>query len=76
MKIARIIGMFLIIAGIVMVATGGFNFKTKEKVLDTGKVEINRTETRSITWPWFAGAITVAGGIIILLLGDKKKKMT
>jgi len=76
MKIARIIGIVLIIVGIAMVATGEFNFKSKEKILDTGEVEINRKETKNVTWPRFTGAIIVVGGIIILLLADKKKKVT
>jgi uncharacterized membrane protein YidH (DUF202 family) len=76
MKIARIIGIVLIIVGIAMVATGEFNFKSKEKILDTREVEINRTETKIITWPRFTGAIIGVAGIIILLLADKKKKVT
>jgi hypothetical protein len=73
MKILKVVGFFLIVAGIVMIGTRTFSFKTKEKVLDTNTVDISIKETKTITWPWFAGIFAVAGGISIVLISGKKE---
>lgn len=69
----KILGIVLILLGIAMIATGGFNFKAKEKILDTDKIDISKTETKTVTWPWFAGGIALVGGVVILLAGNRKK---
>jgi uncharacterized membrane protein YidH (DUF202 family) len=72
MKVLRAIGIFLIVAGIVMIATGGFSFKQKKKLVDTNAVDISLKENKTVTWPWFAGGIAVVGGIAILLVTARK----
>jgi len=73
MKVFRIIGIVLILVGIAMLATGGFHFKEKKKVLDTDVIDINRTETKVVTWPRIAGVVVMAGGIVLLIFGEKNK---
>jgi drug/metabolite transporter (DMT)-like permease len=73
MSILKWIGIFLILIGIAMVATGGFHFKEKKKVLDTDIVDISKTQTKIVTWPRIAGAVVVMGGIILLVLEGKSK---
>ena len=50
----RYLGFALILIGILMLVTKEWTFKTKEKVLDAGPLEINKTETKTLTWPWLA----------------------
>lgn len=57
-----------------MIASNGFSFQTKKKVVDTDKVEINRTENRTLTWTPLAGGIAVAAGIAILLVTRKRTR--
>jgi uncharacterized membrane protein YidH (DUF202 family) len=73
-RVLRIIGIILIVAGIAMLATGEFHFKDKKKVLDTDIVDINRTETKVVTWPRIAGVVVMAGGILLLIIGERNKK--
>lgn len=73
MKLFRIIGIILIVIGIAMLATGAFHFKEKKKVLDTDVIDINRTETKVVTWPRIAGVVVISGGIVLLILGEKNK---
>lgn len=69
----RIIGIGLLLPGIFLFVARGFNFKTKEEVVDTGTIEINKTETKTISWPRYAGGIAVVAGIAILIMARKKK---
>jgi len=70
MKVFRIIGIFLILIGIAMLATGGFHYKEKKKVLDTDVVDINRTETKIVTWPRVAGIVVAVGGVALFIIGS------
>jgi uncharacterized membrane protein YidH (DUF202 family) len=74
MKPLRIIGVFLITLGIVMIVTGGFRFKQREKVIDTNTIDLTIKKEKAVTWPWFAGGIAVIGGIALLLIGSNKRK--
>ena len=56
-----------------MMATGGFSFKKKKKLIDSNTVDISIKETKTVTWPWFAGGIAIVGGIVVLLLVNSKK---
>lgn len=68
MSALKIIGIVLIVIGIAMLATGSFHYKEKKKILDTDVVDINRTETKIVTWPRIAGAVVIVGGIVLILL--------
>ena len=61
----------LVIGGIMMVFTG-FNIVTKKKVVDLGKVEINKEEKTPIYWSPVTGGILLAAGIIVLVAGKRK----
>ncbi len=69
----KLIGFILILLGILMIFSREFNFTAKKKVIDTGTIEINKMENKTVTWPWYAGGTAVVMGIVFLLL-DKKKK--
>ena len=74
MSILKVIGIVLIVAGIAMLATGSFHYKEKKKILDTDVIDINRTETKVVTWPRVAGIAVIVGGVALLLLGGKKER--
>ena len=71
MRVFKIIGIILVIAGIAMLATGSFHLKQRKKVLDTDVIDISRTETKIVTWPRIAGAVVIVGGIALLLLNKR-----
>ena len=73
MSALKIIGIILIVVGVAMLATGGFHFKEKKKILDTDVVDINRTETRIVTWPRIVGVAVIVGGVALLLLNKNNK---
>lgn len=72
MNALKIIGIVLIIIGVAMLATGSFHYKEKKKVLDTDVIDINKTDTKTVTWPRIAGVVVIVGGVSLLLIGSKK----
>jgi len=68
----RTIGIVLIIIGIGMLLFRGFSVKSKEKVVDVGPLEVNKTENKWIGWPVYAGGIAIVAGVI-MVVADRKK---
>jgi hypothetical protein len=68
----RQLGMILIGVGIIALIYTGFTFKTKEKVVDLGPLEINKEKKHNVSWPPIAGAVMIAAGIGLMVM-DKKK---
>lgn len=65
-------GIILIAAGILMLVFGNISFTTEKKVVDIGPVEINKKEKKTIDWPNYAGVVALVGGIVVLVVGNKK----
>lgn len=68
----RITGIILIVAGILMMVFSGFNFTSKEKVLDIGPIQVNKEKEHHIGWPVWTGGIAVLAGIGLVVAGRKK----
>lgn len=68
----RNLGIILIAIGVVLMLITGFNYVSKDKVLDLGKVEVNKERTHPVRWSPIVGAVLLVAGVIVLL-GDRKK---
>lgn len=66
-------GIILLVAGLLITAFAGFNFVTKKKVVDIGKLEITRDENHILDWSPLAGVAIVVIGGGIYLYGAKKQ---
>ncbi len=62
----RTLGIVLVVIGIVMMAYTGFNYVTKEKVVDLGPIEISKEKNNPISWSPIVGVILLVGGIFIM----------
>lgn len=62
----------LIVIGILMLVIPGINFTKKEKVVDVGPIEISKKENKTLTWPYYAGAIVTVTGVVLLLVNKRK----
>ena len=68
----KTLGIALLVIGAIMTVFTGFNIVTKEKVVDLGKVEINKEEKTPIYWSPVTGGILLAAGVIVLVAGKRK----
>ncbi|MDY0343606.1 MAG: hypothetical protein RBR28_08535 [Lentimicrobium sp.] len=69
----KTLGIVLIAIGIVMMAYTGFNYVTKEKVVDIGPLEINKEKTHTVQWPPVVGIVLIVGGIVVFVLDRKTR---
>ena len=69
----KIVGIALVGIGLIVTLITGFNFVTKEKVVDIGKLEITQDKTHNVAWSPLLGVaiMTIGGGFY--LFGMKKK---
>ena len=65
-----IIAVVLVTLGIVVLAYSGITFRTPGKPVDIGPVHIETTQRHFI--PPIVGAIALVGGIVLLVVGNKK----
>ncbi|MGV8133938.1 MAG: hypothetical protein AB2L20_01890 [Mangrovibacterium sp.] len=66
-------GTIIAVVGLIMIIYTGFNYITKEKVVDLGPIEINKEVNHPVQWSPIIGAVLLIGGIVIVLT-DKKKR--
>ena len=72
MKTYTLIGIILIVIGIVAFAYQGITYTTREKVVDIGPIQMTAEKTETLPLPPFVGAVALVGGIVLLVMGNKK----
>jgi hypothetical protein len=69
----RSVGIVLIVIGLISLALGGISYTTKEKVVDIGPLEATAERHRTIPLPPLLGGLALAGGVVLLIAGSRKK---
>jgi hypothetical protein len=72
MKPKIIIAILLIALGVAAFAYQGITYTTRERVVDVGPIHVTGEKTRTFPLPPIVGAIALVGGILVLVLGNKK----
>ncbi len=68
----KTIGVIVIIIGLLMTLYTGFNYVTREKIVDMGDVHMTMDENHTTNWtPYLGIGIMVIGGVVFL--SGKKK---
>ena len=73
MKVMILIGIVLIVLGGLALTYQGFNYTHQEKVLDMGPIHATADKQERVSIPPIVGALVLAGGIVLLVLGVRKK---
>jgi hypothetical protein len=72
MKAYTLTGIILIVLSIIAFAYQGITYTTKEKVIDIGPIEMTTETTETFPLPPIVGGIALVGGIVLLVMGNKK----
>lgn len=72
MKAATIIGIILILLGVLALIYQGVTYTTEETLFDLGPVEVEAEERRRIPLPPILGALSLIGGIALVIAGRRK----
>ena len=67
-----IIAIILIVLGIAALAYQGITYTTREKVVDIGPIQMTAEKSKTIPLPPILGALALAGGIVLLVVGYRK----
>jgi uncharacterized membrane protein len=72
MKTNSLIGIILIVVGIIAFAYQGITYTTREKVVDLGPIQVTAEKTKTLPLPPIVGGVALVGGIVLLVMGNKK----
>ncbi len=72
MKAYTLTGIILIVIGIAALAYQGITYTTREKVVDIGPIHMTADKEKTIPLPPIVGGLALVGGIVLLIMGNKK----
>ena len=73
MRGTQILGIVLIVAGVLMLAVGGFRYTDRDTVVDAGPIQIETQRERTIPLSPIAGGAALVGGIVLLVVGNRSR---
>jgi hypothetical protein len=65
-------GIIIMAIGVIMAVYTGFNYITREKVVDIGELEITANKKNRVDWSPVVGLVVIAVGAGVFLLNAKK----
>ena len=71
MNTVTILGIILIALGVVGLIYGGITYTSSKHVIDAGSVHLKVDDKETIPLSPIAGAVAVAGGVILVLIGRR-----
>ncbi len=73
MKPIMLIGLILIVLGVLAVAYQGIHYTTREEVIKIGPIEATKETKKTIPLPPLLGGLALAGGIVLVIVGARKR---
>jgi len=71
-KPVTVIGVGLIILGVLALAYQGITYTTREKIIDLGPLKASVDKEKTIPLPPILGALALAGGVVLVIVGARK----
>jgi uncharacterized membrane protein YidH (DUF202 family) len=72
MKPATLVAIVLIVLGVLALAYQGITYTTREKIVDLGPLKASVDKQKTIPLPPILGAVALAAGIVLLVVGNKR----
>ena len=72
MKPATLVGIVLIVLGALALAYQGITYTTREKIVDLGPLKASVDKQKTIPLPPILGAVALAAGVVLLVVGNKR----
>ena len=69
----KIVGIVLIVAGAAALAYGGFSYTKDTHRAEIGPLKFSVQERERVNVPQWAGLGAIAAGVVLLVVGGKKK---
>ena len=69
----KIVGIVLIAAGVAALVYGGFSYTKETHKAEIGPLKFSVQERERVNVPQWAGLGAIAAGIVLLVVGGKKK---
>ena len=69
----KIVGIVLIVAGVLALAYGGFSYTKETHKAEIGPIKLSVAEKDTVNIPQWAGIASIIAGIVVLVVGGKKK---
>jgi len=73
MKLITLAGILLTAIGVISLIYQGVTFTTREKVIDFGPIQAYKQKNKTIPLPRMLGVLAIAGGILLIVAGVRKK---
>jgi hypothetical protein len=73
MKPISIAGIVLIVLGLAALAYQGITYTTRDTVIDLGPIHATADRQKTVPLPPVLGIAAVAGGIVLLIAGVRKR---
>jgi len=73
MKVVTMVGILLTAIGVISLIYQGVTFTTREKVVQFGPLQAYRERNKTIPLPPIIGVLAIAGGILLIVAGVRKK---
>ena len=73
MTASRWVGLVLIVLGVLGLVYGGITYTRSRQAVDIGPLQVNVEEKESIPVPPLLGGLAIAAGVVVLVLGGRKR---
>jgi len=73
MKPIAVLGVVLIVFGLAALAYQGITYTSKETVIDLGPIHATADREKTLRLPPVVGIAAVAGGVVLLIAGARKR---
>lgn len=72
MNSTKVVAVLLMVAGVLMLAYGGFSYTKENTAVKVGPVELSVKEQKTVNFPVWAGVGAIVVGGLLLVFGGKR----